>query len=339
VIPATVTDLDGTSFDSVGEVEVVKFQRGSTLRKLALESLCDFKSLKSIIIPASVEILDGPDRFADYLESLESVTFEAGSKLREIKSDAFYGCSSLRTICVPASVESIEGSSFSACGLSHIDFERGNRFFHTVGDFVMNLNNSTLIRYFGSTSDIEIPGEVKIVKSLAFEWCCDLTLIRIPGSVEGIGVACFYSCGSLSDITLPLDSKLVRIEAVAFISCSLLQSLYVPSSVEYLGECCFRGCRALSNITFASPSHIRELLDLPLYWPGLHNIPDSVEMVRFGVYSPIQSHFGLIFGRESRLKSVRALDAGEEIGRRCFLQVASRSLGVFRLLQEYIDVS
>jgi hypothetical protein len=136
-------------------------------------------------------------------------------------------------------------------------------------------------------------------------------------------------------LTLQPDSKLVRIKASAFACCSSLRSLHLPSSVEYIAESCFGAGEEFSDLTFGSPSHLREFLDLPFCWTGLHNIPDAVEVLRFAVYSPRQVNFGLMFGLASRLKSVRAYDGLGERHRKCFLQVASGSLKVFRSVLEF----
>jgi hypothetical protein len=163
----------------------------------------------------------------------------------------------------------------------------------------------------------------------AFGSCQALESITIPSSVEQIGRECFVWCVSLSVINFLPDSKLIRIEQGAFAECPSLRSLVIPGSVEHVGKHSFDGCEMLSEgFSFGSPSHIREFLDLPLFWKGLHDIPDSVENLCFDSRlddvrgDPELS--GLIFGRESGLISVQVRRREPFDVRTYFLQFTSR---------------
>jgi hypothetical protein len=69
----------------------------------------------------------------------------------------------------------------------------------------------------------------------------------------------------------------------------------LPSSVESVGLLSFIYCRALSSLSFASPSHLRELLDLPPWLSGLVSIPDSVEVLSFCPQTRLKGHRTLAF--------------------------------------------
>jgi hypothetical protein len=64
------------------------------------------RSLRSVCIPASVEILER-ECFSG-CRLLASVTFESGAKMIEINWRAFSKCSSLESIRIPASVNNID---------------------------------------------------------------------------------------------------------------------------------------------------------------------------------------------------------------------------------------
>jgi hypothetical protein len=163
----------------------------------------------------------------------------------------------------------------------------------------------------------------------AFVDCQLLECIGLPSSVEALGDACFYGCARLEISPLPTDSHIVRIGELAFSWCTSLKSLALPASVEFVDPCCFLGCKSLSSLTFSSPSHLRELLDLPPNYPGVIDIPDSVEALSFDrlwIFEPVMT---LTFGSDSKLADIIVVSqVRSRVGR--FLQVAARSLNRFR---------
>jgi hypothetical protein len=168
------------------------------------------------------------------------------------------------------------------------------------------------------------------VGNQAFGRCEALNSIILPSSVKTLGWGCFTDCGSLSNSPLPADSEVLRIEGWAFSGCSALKSMVLPSSTEFVGECCFVGCHSLSRLTFASPCHLRELLDLPLVLTGVVSIPNSVESVMFHESAPPRLERTLTFGRDSKLAKLRSLPIRGLFPSRSFLQVSSRILKLFR---------
>jgi hypothetical protein len=138
-----------------------------------------------------------------------------------------------------------------------------------------------------------------------------LERIIIPSTVKTIGGRCFSSCKRLQNVSLPVDSELVRIEEAAFQFCCSLRSLFLASSVEFVGARCFGRCHWFSSLAFGSPSHLRELLDLPCGLSGFISIPDSVEIL--GLFGSLRLSVRglrsqvLIFGAESRLSEIRTV--------------------------------
>jgi hypothetical protein len=294
---------------------------------------------------------------------LSVVTFEPNSKLRLIEAYAFTHCHLLESVFLPGSLQSFKGLSFFDCGLRQIQFAPENEFFHSVGDFVMDLKKDCLVRYFGSDSQVTIPDQVKIlgpgcfnfcsslvevtfkststlewIESEAFCECIHLESIHFPSSLLHIEGHCFRACCSLHSVSFNPDSKLLMIGRRAFWKCVNLTSLVIPSSVECVGKYCFTGCLSLRSFVFSEPSHVWGLRDLPPIWEGMHNIPDSVENLEYTA-SRINDHsseYWLQFGSDSQLKYVEP--AGESLVtkvNRSFLHVSSRSLKLFRLRLEF----
>jgi hypothetical protein len=83
------------------------------LARIEREVFASCLSLKSICIPASVEIIDC-DCFAS-CSSLADLTFECGSRMTQIAGRAFDRCSSLQSICIPASLQILSELFLKSC--------------------------------------------------------------------------------------------------------------------------------------------------------------------------------------------------------------------------------
>jgi hypothetical protein len=421
VIPAWVTSLTWASLEGATAVEEITFEPGSQLRELELYALNACESLKSICIPAFVEVIcycfaaDEDWPFAP--TGLERITFEQGSRLREIRKWSFCMCDFLRSMCLPASVELLDGSAFRFCGLRELAVESGNRFFRASGPFLLDCEGIRIVWYFGRGNEVALANEIEIVGSYsfascsisavkfgalpklsaiereAFAFCRNLESITIPSSVtilchasftgcsslhlvsfetgsrlvridehafsnclalksivfppklEIIGESCFFRCENLEVVVFSNDSSLIRIERVAFENCRSLKSFSLPSLVEFVGENCFDHS-PLSTLTFSSPSHLRELLDVPGLWTGVQEIPDSVEALRLCQCFDKRDSCALTFGRESRLADVstsayhirsRLASFSQSSGATCrfFVQASTRSVKLFRSKLEF----
>jgi hypothetical protein len=422
VIPACLTKLTWNSFRCATNVTEIIFEAGSQIRELDFHLLSACELLKSICIPASVEVISlgtvncELDCWARC--QLERVTFEAGSRLREIQRLSFSHLKSLKSICLPASVQLMDGGSFVLSSFTEISVENGNPFFRANGPFLMDFKEVQIVRYFGSGSKVTIPCEIETLGSFSFSscpisaiqfaqtsklsliecesfsFCHELQSISIPSSVrilrgrcfsdchllkavlferdsqlvsignmaflrcwrlnsvilpsnlEIIGESCFFKGKNLKAVTFASDSTLVRIEKLAFEHCCSLQPLFLPPLLEFVGENCFYGSSSLSRLTFASPSSLRELLDLPLLSTDFQAIPDSVEVLQM-CRSCFVPHFcALTFGNESRLRAVRTnelheIDPGIRwfqpslLEVRYFVRVSSRSLKIIRSNLEF----
>jgi hypothetical protein len=244
-----------------------------------------------------------------FCESLRLVRFGPLSRVASIEQLAFCNCEQLTAITIPSSVTFLSLGCFARCiSLEAVSF---------------------------------CPGSVlDSIPDSAFDNCFSLKSIVVPNSIKTLGVACFTRCSKLESAPFAPDSSVVRICESAFSDCSSLRSLVVPSSVEVIEGFAFLGCDSLSTVTFGSPSHLRELLDLPPGSSGRLSIPDSVERLGFPevpfalvARTPCQT---LEFGRESRLIEIKTIKFDTGFLRlakrhfRSFVHVSSGSLKVFR---------
>jgi hypothetical protein len=324
-------------FRNVDSIKALVFEAGLELREIPSHFFGRFRSLKSICIPASVEVirkevfLPGPSWILG--TSLQTLTFEAGSKLQRIETRAVSECSLLKSICLPASVTEIGGGAFSKSGICEISLEADNRHFVVFDDFLMDFERICVIQYFGRESDLIIPSNVEIlrtysfafVRSLrtvkfspgsklrsieasAFENCVSLRSLSIPASVTMIGRRCFAGpLSSLSVVEFEAGSKLRQIDEGAFAGCLCLKSIIVPSSVQTLGRECFKGCRVLETVKFFPDSELVRLEPFAfLDCSSLSSlfIPASVEFIRLSCFSGCDSLSTITFGSPARIREL-----------------------------------
>ena len=134
---------------------------------------------------------------------------------------------------------SIGEDAFHECGgLKSITVEKGNKYYHSAGNCLIETASKTLIA--GSNNSI-IPtdGSVTSIGSWAFYGCSSLTSVTIPNSVTSIGDYAFYNCSNLTSITIP--NTMTNIGEGAFENCTSLISITIPDSVTSIGRYAFCG--------------------------------------------------------------------------------------------------
>jgi hypothetical protein len=215
---------------------------------------------KWIVVPASVTVL-AESSFLGHKE-VRSLEFEAGSHLREIERTALSGCHELQNLCIPASVEKLEGGSLPMSRTCRIELASGNPSFARQGDFLIDLNHHSILRYFGSGAEVEIPGDI-----------------------ETIADGCFCDCRTLCSVEWGPSPRLTSIGALAFQDCSRLNMITIPSSVTFLGRFCFCECRFLDTVVFCSGSRmncIGESAFATCTWLRSIVLPSTVKTLQTG---------------------------------------------------------
>jgi hypothetical protein len=284
IIPASITSLKTDDCGSE-RVQEVQFEPNSKMKTLDLQQFRPFPSLKSLTIPATVEILGkGWLALIGNPVGLETLTFAPGSRLRILNEYAFCGCDFLKSIVIPASVVKMTGRSFEYSGIRTIEIAKGNTKFRKMGDYVVNTKGNCLVRYAGFDHEVTIGDEItkldqgcfsgcdwisaihfgshskiREIPPGAFELCRRLESLWVPASIESLGRLSFGQCSRLRTVSFAAGSKLMEIEAHAFYACYRLESISLPPSLATIGSHCFDCCFNLTSVIFAPKSVVSKL--------------------------------------------------------------------------------
>jgi hypothetical protein len=162
------------------------------------------------------------------------VSFEPHCELRRIGQFALANCRSLHSIFIPSFVDTIAGDAFTQSGIREIIVADDNPNFKSRGSFLLNSDGTSLIRYFGCDSHVEIFREITVL--------CERS---------------FLQCSELREVGFESNSKLLRIESFAFVQCSSLQSIVIPSFVDSIDGSAFMRSGIREMIVAPDNSHFK----------------------------------------------------------------------------------
>lgn len=122
----------------------------------------------------------------------------------------------------------------------------------TLGDYQYTLigSNATITAYTGIGGDITVPTTIDTftvtgIGDNAFYSCTSLTGVTIPDSVTSIGNNAFSSCTSLNNVII--GKGVTSIGDNVFNACNSLIKVTIPDNVTSIGEGAFSFCTSLTN--------------------------------------------------------------------------------------------
>ena len=194
-------------------------------------------NLTSVKIPDSVTSIWG-GAFSG-CTGLTSVTI--GNGVTSIRDWAFYGCTGLTSVTIPDGVTSIGDWAFYGCtGLTSV----------TIPDSVTSIGYGAFEDCAGLTS-VTIPDSVTSIGNDAFKNCTGLTEIYYNAKAADLGNAFVFSnAGTSSDgLRAVIGDSVEHIPAYLFYSCSSLTSVTIGVGVTSIGSRAFNDC-SLTEINY-----------------------------------------------------------------------------------------
>ena len=214
-IPSSVQEIKNGAFNICGVEELILPNSIIKLGNSIFGGVNGFNPLEKIVIPPSVEEMDG-NPFAGYALKVynESNHFMIindviyTSDLKKIISCLAVGKEILRIADI---VKVIGKYAFASCNLK----------------------------------EIIVPDSVEEIDEFAF-YGSSLKAISIPETISVINEGTFQRCG-LKNVVLPQSIK--ELKRRSFCDCFALESITIPSSVILIGDSAFGACRSLEKVT------------------------------------------------------------------------------------------
>lgn len=171
---------------------------------------------------------------------LEAVTLP--NSVRSIGKKSFFQCSKLITLNLPTELDEIGDSAFYECKwLSKVDFSQCT---------IKRIGTSTFFNCVALQRVILAEGLISI-GDYAFDHCYDIAEVRVPESLESVGICVFDH----NKVTEPIHNKRLFIRMPE----SATGVYEIPEGIERIAARAFRFCQRLTEVKI--PSSVKEIGD------------------------------------------------------------------------------
>ena len=162
------------------------------------------------------------------------------------------GYNDVKTVTLPDTITLIEGNPFSSCHeLEIINVSPSHGYLAVIDGVLFSKPDKRLIHYPKPlpTRMYSVPDGIKIIGQKAFSASHNLTIVKLPSSVERIENEAFNNCQSLASIDLPEGLKFIGHEA--FGGLNYTSFFTIPSTVEFIEGNPFMFNKSLKSIRVA----------------------------------------------------------------------------------------
>jgi uncharacterized repeat protein (TIGR02543 family) len=280
--PNNLLSIGNSAFEGCSALNALNFY--SNLTYIGNAAFKNCYGITEINVPSNVTFI-GNETFSGCSSLINIELYES---LNSIGNYAFQNCSSLTELTIPASVTTIGTGILQGCtALETLTAPFKGTYSET---------DNSYLRYFfggiGFNSGEEVPASLKTVYiadngitsigNHTFYTCRSLTTITLPETITSIGDQAFRGCDNLSAIDFP--NSLTSIGDYAFNGCSALTTITLPDNLLTLGNSAFRACNALATITLPdSLTSIGDQAFFNCYTLTELTIPASVTTIGTGI--------------------------------------------------------
>ena len=192
VEPYLPTAFDAEIVSNTYENGVGTILFNEPVAKVGDEAFCDCETLKSIVLPNSVDAIGGWAFFGCiYLQEVGM-----SNRVKSIGDAAFSSCSVLKSITLPESLGHLGDSVFYGCSGMAAYYGK----FSSIDNRCLVVDNVLLHFAPWGLNEYEIPDGITTIAFAAFYESLRLQSVTIPASVTAIEDWAFYYCESLKSV-------------------------------------------------------------------------------------------------------------------------------------------
>lgn len=233
-IPENVNKLGAFAFSECISLEEVNIPDAVTRIENGTFSCC--YALPSIKLHDSIVYL-GEAAFEDCI-NLSSISIPENTV--EIGEECFYNCDNIKEINVPESVKQLGGGAFGSCDtLEKV----------SLPDSIKELccsHNSGLFTDDIALKEVKLPSSLQTIGVVSFMNCVSIEKIDLPETVTTIGDAAFENCLSLKEIDIPDGISVIC--SRSFKDCNSLTSAILPKNIDEVRNNAFENCISLFDL-------------------------------------------------------------------------------------------